>query len=111
MIEGFRFHIIDMDNTDGDSILELDAPEDCYRIAALLRDNERFGIDAIQSRRFGEQAAAVSAQRLHSIAGQYTGKDAPVPIIRNQVIFPAPAEPLSPFALAHYFGGAFCRAT
>ncbi|MFX5684782.1 fructose 1,6-bisphosphatase, partial [Acinetobacter baumannii] len=44
MIKGFRFRIIDMDNTAGDSIIELDAPEDAYHIAALLRDNERFGI-------------------------------------------------------------------
>ena len=26
MIKGFRFHVIDMDNTAGDSLLELDAP-------------------------------------------------------------------------------------
>jgi fructose 1,6-bisphosphate aldolase/phosphatase len=31
MIEGFRFDIIDMDNTEGDSIIELNAPEDSYR--------------------------------------------------------------------------------
>lgn len=61
MIEGFRFDIIDMDNTQGDSIIELNAPEDSYRIAALLRDNERFGIHAIWSRTHGQKAAAVSA--------------------------------------------------
>ncbi|MDJ1157867.1 fructose 1,6-bisphosphatase [Chelatococcus sp. SYSU_G07232] len=105
MIKGFRFRIIDMDNTKGDSILELDAPEDAYHIAALLRDNERFGIDAIISRTHGEQAVAVSAQRLHAIAGKYTGKDDPVALVRNQGIFPAPEELLSPFAKAHYVGG------
>ena len=36
MIKGFRFHVIDMDNTAGDSIIELDAPADSYQIAALL---------------------------------------------------------------------------
>jgi fructose 1,6-bisphosphate aldolase/phosphatase len=105
MIKGFRFHIIDMDNTEGDSIIELDAPEDAYLIAALLRDNERFGIDAIWSRTHDQQAAAVSAQRLHAIAGKYTGKDDPVAIVRDQGIFPAPEELLSPFAKAHYVGG------
>jgi fructose 1,6-bisphosphate aldolase/phosphatase len=105
MIKGFRFRLIDMDNTQGDSTIELDAPEDSYKIAALLRDNERFGIDAIISRTHGEPAAAVSAQRLHSIAGKYTGKDDPVAIVRNQGIFPAPEELLSPFAKAHYVGG------
>jgi fructose 1,6-bisphosphate aldolase/phosphatase len=105
MIKGFRFRIIDMDNTSGDSTIDLDAPENAYEIAALLRDNERFGIDSIFSRTHGEQAAAVSAQRLHSIAGKYTGKDDPVAVVRNQGIFPAPEELLSPFAKAHYVGG------
>jgi fructose 1,6-bisphosphate aldolase/phosphatase len=105
MIKGFRFHIIDMDNTAGDSVIELDAPEDGYHIAALLRDNERFGIDRIVSRTHGEPAASVSAQRLHSIAGKYIGKDDPVAVLRNQGIFPAPEEITSPFAKAHFVGG------
>src|SRR5207245_400521 len=82
-------HIIDMDHTAGDSVIELDAPADSYHIAALLRDNERFGIDRIVSRTYDEVAVAVSAQRLHSIAGKYTGKDDPVAIVRTQGIFPA----------------------
>ena len=53
MIKGFRFHVIDMDNTAGDSLIELDAPADSYHIAALLRDNERFGIDRIISQTYG----------------------------------------------------------
>lgn len=97
MIKGFRFYLIDVDNTAGDSIIELDAPADSYHIAALLRDNERFGIDRIISRIYGEVAVAVSAQRLHAIAGKYTGKDDPVAIVRNQGIFPAPEEVISPF--------------
>lgn len=105
MIKGFSFHIIDMDNTQGDSIITLNAPEDYYHITALLRDNERFGIDAIYSRTYGERAVSVSAHRLHSIAGTYTGKDDPVAIVRNQRIFPAPEEIISPFAKAHYVGG------
>ena len=105
MIRGFSFHIIDMDNTGGDSIIELNAPDDYYHITSLLRDNERFGIDGIYSRTDGQQAAAVSAQRLHSIAGAYTGKDDPVALVRNQGIFPAPEELISPFAKAHYVGG------
>ena len=106
MIKGFTFHIIDMDNTEGDSIIELNAPEDYYHIAALLRDNERFGIDGIYSRTHsGERAVALSAQRMHNIAGAYTGKDDPVAIVRNQGIFPAPEELTSPFAKAHYVGG------
>lgn len=105
MIGGFRFDIIDMEHSGADSLISLNAPEDAYRIAALLRDNERFGIDGIYHRGHGERAVAVSAQRLHSIAGKYTGKDDPVAIVRNQGIFPAPEEILSPFAMAHYVGG------
>ena len=105
MIKGFRFHIIDMDNTEGDSTIELNTPEDYYRIAILLRDNERFGIDFIYSRTYDEPAVAISAQRLHNIAGTYTGKDDPVALVRNQGIFPAPEEILSPFTKAHYVGG------
>ena len=103
--EGFTFNIIDMDNTDGDSIIALNAPEDYYKLAVLLRDNERFGIDSIVSRHSGEMAAAISATRLHNIAGSYTGKDDPVAVVRNQGIFPAPEELTSPYAKAHYIGG------
>ena len=105
MIGGFKFRIIDMDHTEGDSVIELNAPEDYYKIAMLLRDNERFGIDAIISRTYDEMAVAVSAQRLHSIAGTYTGKDDPVALVRTQGVFPAPEELVSPFTKAHYIGG------
>ena len=105
LIKGFRFRIIDMENVEGDSIIELNAPEDYYRISILLRDNERFAIDSIHSRTYDEPAVALSAQRLHNIAGTYTGKDDPVALVRNQGIFPAPEEILSPFAKAHYVGG------
>jgi fructose 1,6-bisphosphate aldolase/phosphatase len=103
--EGFIFNIIDMDNTKGDSIISLKAPEDYYKITVLLRDNERFGIDSIVSRYSGQTAAAVSATRLHNIAGTYTGKDDPVALVRNQGIFPAPEELISPFTKAHFVGG------
>ena len=106
LIKGFKFHVIDMNNTGGDSIIELNAPEDYYRLAILLRDNERFGIDSIYSRTYeDEPAAAISAMRMHNIAGTYTGKDDPIALIRNQGIFPAPEEIVSPFAKAHYIGG------
>jgi fructose 1,6-bisphosphate aldolase/phosphatase len=105
MMKGFTFHIIDMNNTAGDSIIELNAPEDYYKIVSLLRDNERFGISSIYSRAFGVKTASVSAQRLHSIAGKYIGKDDPVALVRTQSIFPAPEELISPYMLAHYVGG------
>ena len=105
MIEGFVFEIIDMNNQKNDSIITLNAPEDYYKITMLLRDNERFGIHAIHAKRYKEQVVSVSTDRLHSIAGKYTGKDDPVALVRNQGIFPAPEEIISPFTKAHYVGG------
>ncbi len=106
MQAGFSFTIIDMDETRYDSIIELNTPEDSYSIAALLRDNDRFAIDSITSRAYPDQTAtAVSAQRLHHIAGAYTGKDDPIAIVRNQGIFPAPEEILHTFTLNHLVGG------
>ncbi len=106
LIKGFTFEIIDMECTDGgDHVITLHAPEDVYKIAILLRDNERFGIKAIYSRTYGEQSVSISTDRLHIIAGQYVGKDDPIAIVRNQGFFPAPEEILSPFTKAHYIGG------
>lgn len=106
MIKGFTFEIIDMENTKGgDHIIMLHAPQDYYKISLLLRDNERFGIKAIYSRTYDQQVASLSTDRLHIIAGKYTGKDDPVALIRNQGIFPAPEEIISPFVKAHYIGG------
>lgn len=89
MEKGFEFKIMDVSHTEGDRIIELNAPEDLYDIAALLRDNEKYVIESIHSRKNGEQAAAVSTTRLHNIAGKYTGKDDPVCLVRVQGNFPA----------------------
>jgi fructose 1,6-bisphosphate aldolase/phosphatase len=105
LTKGFRFRIMDVNHTEGDRVIELQAPEDLYNIAALLRDNDRFVVESIWSRHDGAQAAAVSTQRLHNIAGKYTGKDDPVMLIRVQKQFPATGEILAPFAIAHYVGG------
>lgn len=107
MIQGFRFEIVDMNSEDQQYIDELTlcAPEDVYHIAALLRDNERFGISTIYSRAYNEQAVSASTDRLHAIAGKYVGKDDPIAIVRTQGIFPAPEEVISPFTKAHYVGG------
>lgn len=86
--------------------INLSAPRDYYKITSLLRDNDRFGIKEIVSTTFdGQMAVATSTDRLHTIAGTYTGKDDPIAIVRTQGIFPAPEEILMPFTLAHYVGG------
>jgi fructose 1,6-bisphosphate aldolase/phosphatase len=106
MSKGFRFVIMDVGYTEGDRIIELNAPEEIYDIAALLRDQERYVVDSIWSRETGDQAASVSTSRLHNIAGKYTGKDDPVMLIRVQKDFPATGEVLAPYSIGHYVAGA-----
>jgi fructose 1,6-bisphosphate aldolase/phosphatase len=105
MSKGYRFVIMDVNYTDGDRIIELNAPEDLYDIAALLRDTERFVVESIWTRATNEQAAAVATSRLHNIAGKYTGKDDPVMLVRTQMNFPATGEVLTPFEIGHYVAG------
>jgi len=105
MSKGFKFEIMDVEYTKNDRFIELNAPEDLYDIAALLRDNERFVISKIYSRENGEQAVAASTTRLHNIAGTYTGKDDPVMLVRVQGSFPAAGEVLSPYSIGHYVAG------
>jgi fructose 1,6-bisphosphate aldolase/phosphatase len=105
MSRGFKFVIMDVNHTAGDRVIELNAPEDLYDLAALLRDPERYVVESIWSRATGEQAVAVATSRLHNIAGKYTGKDDPVMLVRVQMNFPATGEILAPFAIGHYVGG------
>lgn len=105
MEKGFKFRIMDVSYTEADKIIDLNAPEEIYDIAALLRDLEVYVIESVYSRQNGEQAAAVSTTRLHNIAGKYTGKDDPIALVRTQGDFPATGEVLSPYALAPYVAG------
>ena len=105
MAQGFRFVIMDVAHTDGDRVIELEAPEDLYGIAALLRDPERYVVESIWARSSGDQAVAVSTSRLHNIAGKYTGKDDPVMLVRVQKDFPATGEVLAPFTIGPYVAG------
>lgn len=105
MCEGFRFVIMDVAHTEGDRVIELNAPEELYDIAALLRDTERYVVESIWSRSTGEQAVSVSTSRLHNIAGKYTGKDDPVMLVRVQKNFPATGEILAPYAIGPYVAG------
>ena len=105
MSQGFRFVIMDVGHTEGDRVIELNAPEDLYAIAALLRDPEKYVVESVWSRASGEQAVAVATSRLHNIAGKYTGKDDPVMLVRVQMNFPATGEVLAPYALGHFVAG------
>lgn len=105
MSRGFRFVIMDVNNTAGDRVIELNAPEDLYDIAALLRDPERYVVESVWSRATDQQAVAVATSRLHNIAGKYTGKDDPVMLVRVQMDFPATGEVLAPYAIGHFVAG------
>jgi len=105
MAKGFTFTIMDVNHTEGDRVIELNAPEELYDIACLLRDTERFVIESIRSRASNDIACVVSTSRLHNIAGTYTGKDDPVALVRTQGNFPATGEVLSPFRIGHYVAG------
>ena len=96
---------MDVNNTSGDRVIELNAPEELYDIAALLRDPERYVVESLWSRASGEQAVAVATSRLHNIAGKYTGKDDPVMLVRVQMEFPATGEVLAPYAIGHFVAG------
>ncbi len=105
MADGFKFRIIDVEYTEQDKVIDLNSPEDIYDIAALLRDNERYVIESIYSRRTGNQAVSISTTRLHNIAGKYTGKDDPIALVRVQGEFPATGEVLAPFEIGHFVAG------
>lgn len=104
--KGFEFIIMDVSNTEKDRVIKLKTPEDIYDIAALLRDPERYIIEAIYSRASGEQAVTASTTRLHNIAGKYTGKDDPVMLVRVQKDFPATGEILAPYQISPFVAGA-----
>jgi fructose 1,6-bisphosphate aldolase/phosphatase len=107
MARGFRFHILDLAPQDGevDRVIELDAPEDLYDIAALLSLPQRYAIESIHSRDSGEPVAAVSTSRLHNISGKYSGKDDPVALVRSQKDFPSTGEILAPYAITPLAAG------
>ncbi len=105
MSKGFRFDIMDVSYTEADRVISLYAPEELYDIAALLRNPERYVVEAIYSRYDQEQAVSLSTTRLHNIAGEYVGKDDPIMLVRVQGTFPAAGEILSPYQIGHYVAG------
>ena len=105
MAVGFEFTVMDVNYTEGDRVITLNAPEEYYDLAVLLRDPEHYVIEKVTARSDGSTAAVVSTSRLHNIAAKYTGKDDPVALVRTQKQFPSTGEILSPYATAHYVVG------
>ena len=109
--KGFTFTVIDMEHKgEADRVIKLNVPEQTWDLAALLRDEDRFAVEAIHSRAHpDEQVVSVAATRLHNVAGKYTGKDDPVMVVRVQAIFPAPEEVVEPWATIHQIVTGDCR--
>ena len=105
MRQGFRLVIMDVLYSEYDREIELNAPEDIYNMAALLRDQNRYAIRRIESRTTDEQALASSTARMSNIAGKILGKDDPVAIVRIQDAFPSAGEVVAPFQIGPYVGG------
>lgn len=103
--QGYEFTIMDVTYIKGDRIIVLNAPENYYDLATLLRDPETYIIEKITSRVNRDIGCVISTSRLHNIAGTYTGKDDPVALVRTQKLFPDTGEVVSPWATAHYVGG------
>lgn len=104
--KGFTVEVIDMENREGDRVINLDIPERIWDLAVLLQNSDRFAIRSVYSKHLPyEQIVAASATRLHNIAGKYVGKDDPVAIVRTQGAFPAPEEIVEPFMLGHFLTG------
>lgn len=99
---GFTYNIMDVNNTEADSIATLKVPIDYYDICTLLRDPNHYVIESVIENATGLIAAVTATSRLHNISGKYVGKDDPVAIVRTQKQFPSTGEILSPWALAHY---------
>ncbi|MBM3958348.1 MAG: fructose 1,6-bisphosphatase [SAR202 cluster bacterium] len=109
--KGFTVTVIDMDHRGKeDRVIKLNIPEQVWDLAALIRDEDRFAIEAIHSRVHpDEQIVSVAATRLHNVAGKYTGKDDPVALVRVQSLFPAPEELVEPWATIHQIVTGDCR--
>lgn len=108
LAKGFMLTVIDMDHKsrDNDRIVKLKSPEEAWLLAALLRNIDRYAVEAVHSCAYPEEKlASISATRLHNIAGKYTGKDDPVMIFRTQGIFPAPEEVIAPYKACPYVTG------
>lgn len=108
LAQGFTATVIDMDHKskDTDRVIKLNVPEESWKLAALLRNIDRFAVETVHSRAHpDEQLVSLSATRLHNIAGKYTGKDDPVMIFRTQGIFPAPEEVIAPYSTCPYVSG------
>jgi len=101
MAKGFSFTIMDMSYSEGDRVIELNAPEELHDFAHLLHDNDRFVIESIRNRTTREVACVVSTTQRQSIAQPYAGENETDALVRAEGNFPACSVILSPFHIGH----------
>jgi fructose 1,6-bisphosphate aldolase/phosphatase len=102
--KGFRFAVWNAAATREDGhagMIQLDAPEGLYELAAMLRENENCVVESVWSRSSGEQTAAVSTEHSRP-AGKGGG---PVMLARSQMDFPPTGDILAPYHLGFPIGG------
>lgn len=110
LYKGFSVRVIDMAAKEADRVITLNVPEEHLALAALLRNTDRFAIEAVFSRVHPEeQLISAAVTRLHNIAGKYVGKDDPGMIFRVQGIFPAPEEVVEPWGVIRQIVTGDCR--
>ena len=97
MNKGFCFHIQGIDSIGISKIIELNAPKDLHRIAALLRDNNKYLIKRIDSRTTRHQAAIGSYMGNNLGARNYNEKINALTLVRIEDEFPNLGELLSAF--------------
>ncbi|MFA4819496.1 MAG: fructose 1,6-bisphosphatase [Candidatus Aenigmatarchaeota archaeon] len=102
--KGFRFTVMDVNYIEGDKVVELAVPEERLDLATLLRDENRFVVESVNSKD-NEPVLKNSTSRLHNIAGKYVGKDDPIALVRVQKNFPATEEVCAPFRIAPFVTG------
>lgn len=99
--KGIKVGMLDFDYNDSQG-RRIDWTKEDYDLAAwYLGFPDRYTIDRV-TLGTGEDFAAVTAQRLGKIAGEYVGKDDPMFMIRSQSAFPAVGEITSAFLKGEY---------
>ncbi|HEU4653626.1 MAG TPA: fructose 1,6-bisphosphatase [Steroidobacteraceae bacterium] len=93
--QGFRFQVLDIDG-ERNRIIDLEAPERLYDLAAVLRVQNRYVITSVWTRATDDHVAQVSPSRLHN--------DDPVMLVRTYGDFPTTGEVLAPYATGHLVG-------
>lgn len=95
--QGFRFQVTDIGHDGGRRVVDLEAPERIYDLAALLRDPDRYVVTSVWSRATDDHAAQIAASRRLN--------DDPVMLVRTQGNFPTTGEVLAPYAIGPLVGG------